>query len=63
MVAAYGQQYFFSVEASSAYVPPQPGSQANMVGLYIDELVTAPNPRVGEEAEPIAPDDVEATRR
>jgi hypothetical protein len=63
MVVAYGQRYFFSVEASSAYVPPQPGSHANMVGLYIDELVTAPNPRVGEEGEPIAPDDVEATRR
>jgi hypothetical protein len=50
-VVAYEHQYFFSIEASSTYVPPQPGSHANMVGMYIDELVAAPNPRVGEESE------------
>jgi hypothetical protein len=49
-VVAYGQQYFFSVEAQSAFVPPRPGSYANRVGLYNDELVAAPNPRLGEEA-------------
>jgi hypothetical protein len=49
MVVAYGQQHFVSVEAPSVYVPPQPGSHANRVGLYSDELVAAPNPRVGEE--------------
>jgi hypothetical protein len=46
MVVAYGQQYFISVEAPSAYVPPQPGSHA--MGLYSDELVAAIG--VAEEA-------------
>jgi hypothetical protein len=49
MVAAYGWQHFFSVEASSAYVYPQPGSHANSVGLYSDELVAGPNPWADEE--------------
>jgi hypothetical protein len=49
MVAAYGQQHFFSVEAPSAYDHPQPGSHSNNVGLYNDELMTGPNPRADEE--------------
>jgi hypothetical protein len=49
MVAAYGHQYFFFVEAPLAYAPPQLGSHAIRVGLYNDELVAAPNPRVGED--------------
>jgi hypothetical protein len=54
MVAAYEQQHFVSIETPSAYVPPQPRSHANRVGLYSDELVAAPNPRVGEEARVVA---------
>jgi hypothetical protein len=49
MVAAYGQQHFFTVEAPSTYVHPQPGSHANMVDLYNNELVAGPNPRADEE--------------
>jgi hypothetical protein len=49
MVAAYGHHHFFSVEVPSAYVHPQPGSHANRVGLYSDELVAGLNPRADEE--------------
>jgi hypothetical protein len=49
MVAAYGQQHFFTVEVPSAYVHPQPRSHANMVDMYNNELVAGPNPRADEE--------------
>jgi hypothetical protein len=49
MVATYGQHHFFLVEAQSVYVHPQPGSHANKVGLYNNELVVGPNPRADEE--------------
>jgi hypothetical protein len=63
MVAAYGQQHFVSVETPSTYVPPQPGSHANSVGLYSNELVAAPNPKVGEEARVVAVLDAATERR
>jgi hypothetical protein len=63
MVAAYKQQHFIYVETPSAYVPPQPRSHANRVGLYSDELVAAPNPRVGEEARVVAVLDAAAERQ
>jgi hypothetical protein len=49
MMVAYGQQHFFSIEVPSTYVHPQPGSHANRVGLYSDELMAASNPSIGEE--------------
>jgi hypothetical protein len=63
MVAVYGQQHFFSVEAPSAYVHLQPGSHANRVGLYSDELMTTSNPSIGEEAGMEAVLDTAAERR
>jgi hypothetical protein len=63
MVAVYGHQHFFSVEAPSAYVHPQPGSHANRVGLYSDELVATSNPSIGEEAGMEAVLDTAAERR
>jgi hypothetical protein len=49
IVVAYRQQHFFLVEVPSAYVHHQPGSHANRVGLYSDELMAGPNPRADEE--------------
>jgi hypothetical protein len=47
MVATFGQQQSFTVEAL-AYVHPHSGSHANRAGLY--ELVADTNPSVGEES-------------
>jgi hypothetical protein len=63
MVVAYGQQHFFSIEVPSTYVHPQPGSHANRVGLYSDELMAASNPSIGEETSMEAVLDIVAERR